>query len=302
MIIHKLDYEISMLDGFTTPPTLLSEADLIATMDKNGIGNYFLLIIGTDATIHEHISKVLERKYALKTKDFRFIPSNLGLGLVEAFDNIPLPVSLTKPHLRAQLEKDLSKISVGELSRIQILERYIFEFKSYLNQLCSHFSNFSKLFLKYVHVDPYAPGLSQFNRSVGPPPQKPEAVDIGTSKQVDSLMCFCNLKAISRSVLKDGPNKGRVFYCCSDRSKPCAFFEWKVFSEALEKIRQDSDTKCYCGLIAVDNVVRGGQNAGKKYLSCSKSYKKCNFFTWLDGENEKETVRSKRSRFSKKRH
>ncbi len=39
----------------TQPPSLLSEADLIRLMDQNGIG--------TDATIHDHIKTVLDRKY-----------------------------------------------------------------------------------------------------------------------------------------------------------------------------------------------------------------------------------------------
>lgn len=33
-----------MLDGETTPPPLLHEADLIALMDKHGIGKYILII------------------------------------------------------------------------------------------------------------------------------------------------------------------------------------------------------------------------------------------------------------------
>ena len=41
---------LTMTDGETKPPPLLSEADLISKMDQNGIG--------TDATIHEHIKTV----------------------------------------------------------------------------------------------------------------------------------------------------------------------------------------------------------------------------------------------------
>lgn len=45
--------ELSMPEGTTSPPNLLTEADLIALMDKNGIG--------TDATHAEHINTIKER-------------------------------------------------------------------------------------------------------------------------------------------------------------------------------------------------------------------------------------------------
>lgn len=45
--------ELSMPEGTTSPPSLLTEADLIALMDKNGIG--------TDATHAEHINTIKER-------------------------------------------------------------------------------------------------------------------------------------------------------------------------------------------------------------------------------------------------
>lgn len=49
---------LTMADGETRAPPLLTEADLIGKMDQNGIG--------TDATIHEHIKTVQERQYAYK--------------------------------------------------------------------------------------------------------------------------------------------------------------------------------------------------------------------------------------------
>lgn len=63
-----------MLTGATNPPSLLSEADLIALMEKHGIG--------TDATHAEHIEKIQERSYA-GVQDNKFIPGKLGMGLVD---------------------------------------------------------------------------------------------------------------------------------------------------------------------------------------------------------------------------
>lgn len=44
-----------MSEGQTTAPNLLTESDLIALMEKHGIG--------TDATHAEHIDKVKQREY-----------------------------------------------------------------------------------------------------------------------------------------------------------------------------------------------------------------------------------------------
>ena len=46
-------------------------------MDKEGIG--------TDATISEHIATILKRKYAEKNQAGRFVPTNIGLALVETY-------------------------------------------------------------------------------------------------------------------------------------------------------------------------------------------------------------------------
>ncbi|KAF6820447.1 DNA topoisomerase [Colletotrichum sojae] len=49
--------EAMMTDGKTSPPGYLTEADLIALMDANGIG--------TDATMAEHIQKIQDREYVM---------------------------------------------------------------------------------------------------------------------------------------------------------------------------------------------------------------------------------------------
>ena len=55
-------------------------------MDRNGIG--------TDATIAAHIKTIQVREYALKNHQGHFIPTNLGLALVEGkeifFQNVIL--------------------------------------------------------------------------------------------------------------------------------------------------------------------------------------------------------------------
>ncbi len=86
-----------MIQGETTPPQLLTEADLIALMEKHGIG--------TDATHAEHIAKIQERLYTKMNPDRRFEPEKLGLGLCEGYDK--MGHALSKPYLRAELENQL---------------------------------------------------------------------------------------------------------------------------------------------------------------------------------------------------
>ena len=65
---------------------------------------------GTDATIAEHISKIIERGYVNERQDGRtkyLVPSPLGVGLVEGYNEIGFDRSLTKPHLRAEVRDEL---------------------------------------------------------------------------------------------------------------------------------------------------------------------------------------------------
>jgi DNA topoisomerase III len=89
---------LEMQAGETCPPPLLSEADLIAKMDANGIG--------TDATIAEHIKTILKREYAEKVNnDTQFQPTTLGLALVLSYEQMGL--ELAKPVLRAAVRRAL---------------------------------------------------------------------------------------------------------------------------------------------------------------------------------------------------
>ncbi|XP_072337326.1 DNA topoisomerase 3-alpha isoform X3 [Scyliorhinus torazame] len=110
---------IEMVDGETSPPQLLTEADLIALMEKHGIG--------TDATHAEHIETIKSRMYVGLTPDQRFLPGELGMGLVEGYDSMGYEMS--KPDLRAELEADLKLICEGKKDKFSVLHQQVQKYK-----------------------------------------------------------------------------------------------------------------------------------------------------------------------------
>ncbi|XP_070811476.1 DNA topoisomerase 3-alpha isoform X1 [Pituophis catenifer annectens] len=110
---------VEMVEGETSPPQLLTEADLISLMEKHGIG--------TDATHAEHIETIKSRMYVGLTPDQRFLPGHLGMGLVEGYDSMGYEMS--KPDLRAELENDLKLICEGKKDKSVVLREQIQKYK-----------------------------------------------------------------------------------------------------------------------------------------------------------------------------
>ncbi|XP_053212808.1 DNA topoisomerase 3-alpha-like [Panonychus citri] len=111
--------EIFMREGKTSPPALLTESDLIALMEKHGIG--------TDATHAEHIETIKSRTYVSLTNDRRFLPDQLGLGLVDGY--VAMGFELSRPHLRANLERDLQAVCEGRKDPKIVLREQVVLYK-----------------------------------------------------------------------------------------------------------------------------------------------------------------------------
>lgn len=112
--------EATMVDGHTTPPSYLTEPELIGLMDANGIG--------TDATMAEHIAKIQDRKYAQtkakagsNNRIREFIPTTLGVGILEGYDNLGLEVSMSKPFLRKEMELQMKAICDGRKEKADMV-------------------------------------------------------------------------------------------------------------------------------------------------------------------------------------
>ena len=112
---------VLMRQGTTTAPPLLSEPDLITLMDKNGIG--------TDATIAEHIQKIQDRRYVTKTAANLFLPTPLGIGLVEAYEAIDL-AGLWLPQVRADSEASMAQIAAGTLAKQTVVDTAVASYQA----------------------------------------------------------------------------------------------------------------------------------------------------------------------------
>ncbi|XP_040212350.1 DNA topoisomerase 3-alpha [Rana temporaria] len=110
---------VEMVDGETSPPQLLTEADLISLMEKHGIG--------TDATHADHIETIKSRMYVGLTPEQRFLPGELGMGLVEGYDSMGFEMS--KPDLRAELEADLKLVCEGKKDKFTVLRQQVQNYK-----------------------------------------------------------------------------------------------------------------------------------------------------------------------------
>ncbi|EKD20180.1 uncharacterized protein L3040_007177 [Drepanopeziza brunnea f. sp. 'multigermtubi'] len=160
--------EAMVTEGNTTAPGYLTEPDLLALMDANGIG--------TDATMAEHIKMIQDRNYvftrpkaggggnnnqAVPARGGRggrggrgdrggrggrggaapggrgggggcveeFIPSTLGVALVDGYDRMDFEPSLSKPFLRKEMELLMKDICDGRKTREEVLRQSLRQYK-----------------------------------------------------------------------------------------------------------------------------------------------------------------------------
>jgi len=178
--------EAMIAEGKTVAPCYLTEPDLIALMDVNGIG--------TDATMAEHIAKIKERKYvmtrlrgaggaggndepdappagrggrggrggaAAPARGGRgleeFIPSTLGVALVDGYDKVGFETSLSKPFLRKEMELRMKDICEGRTSRDVVMQESLRQYKQVFMQAKERVDILKASCRRYVFNDGIAP-------------------------------------------------------------------------------------------------------------------------------------------------
>ncbi|KIK69126.1 hypothetical protein GYMLUDRAFT_255713 [Collybiopsis luxurians FD-317 M1] len=110
--------------------------------------------------------------------------------------------------------------------------------------------------------------------------------------------CKCTVPAVHRKVVKDGPNTGRPFWTCGEKS--CDFFAWgdvplppsnssastvptkRAYSNA--SITSTSDSRlCQCNEPALKLISRKeNENQGREFWRCAKDEGRCKFWEWVD--------------------
>ncbi|KAL8656570.1 MAG: hypothetical protein Q9226_002633 [Calogaya cf. arnoldii] len=170
--------EAKMTDGETSAPGYLTEPELISLMDANGIG--------TDATMAEHIAKIKEREYVMTQGGGdagrggaagrggrggrgrggrgvrntggggsvqQFIPTTLGVALIEGYDSIGLDTSLGKPFLRKEMEIKMKEICAGRKSRNDFVQETLEQYRDVFVRTLQQVELLRAACRKYVFVE-----------------------------------------------------------------------------------------------------------------------------------------------------
>ncbi|KIM21746.1 hypothetical protein M408DRAFT_12433 [Serendipita vermifera MAFF 305830] len=266
-------------EGQTTRPNLLTEADLVGLMDKNGIG--------TDATIAQHIHTIVQREYVMEKLEGStkyLVPSTLGVGLVHGYNQIGLEKSLSKPQLRRevpcvltlfhfrlidsypQTERSMVQVCNRNKTKDGMLEESIEQYKEVFILARREFERVVESVRYYVQGDGQPrgdgpnggnqrrPGAGQRPRrnapNRGPSPSDSEGDDDG----------------------RPPPAGGAIRAQAPARAQPARASRDNV----------SSVTPCNCGVPAVERVSNTETTRGRKFWRCGSKDKDCEFFQWVD--------------------
>ena len=133
---ESLNAEVSQRTGKTRPPDHLTESNLIALMERNGIG--------TDASIATHINNIIERRYVNLGAGRRLIPTDLGVCFVQGLKAIDS--ELVRPLVRGHVEKQLDLIARGDAAKEAVVEHIKHSFRSKFDFFVGHIGRMDALF------------------------------------------------------------------------------------------------------------------------------------------------------------
>lgn len=242
---HFEPTEISMNEGSTTAPALLTEADLISLMEKHGIG--------TDATHAEHINTIKERGYIGVADRGFLVPGVLGMGLVEGYDAMNL--ALAQPELRAGLEVDLKRICEGTRNPSEVLTEQIDKYRDLYRVITERALSLDRSLGIRLNANPQQAEVPTYS-------------DSGTFKEV--LSCTkCNRFKMILKKKKDGNG----FYISCLGFPECKNVIW--LSNGIKEVTVTDDDCSKCRR-AKQLFFKFSQVATMAFLNCDfEGYKTC---------------------------
>lgn len=122
-------------------------------MDKNGIG--------TDATQAEHIETIKNREYVFVENRDKLVPGKMGMALCDGYDS--MGIAMSKPNLRAGLEKDLKLICDGVKTKEEVLQNQIEVYRQIFVISMENVNNLDAATQHFLNEDPALEGNVDLN-------------------------------------------------------------------------------------------------------------------------------------------
>ncbi|BEI85325.1 hypothetical protein CcaverHIS002_0507260 [Cutaneotrichosporon cavernicola] len=298
-------------EGTTTKPKLFTEADLVGLMDNNGIG--------TDATIAEHIAKVIDREYVIAKKEGKenfLIPSSLGVGLVEGYNAIGFDRSLSKPHLRRETEHRLELICDGQQTKAEVLSTSVEEYKEVFIKARRDFDTVVDSVAEYLHGHgevqqavrnaarggrrsardaatrgargAAARGAGRGGGSARTGRRRQDSDDDDSDGGPAAGGGRCGGRGSTRARgTRGGSTRGRGARSKAADGAPAP-------KRQRRETNNDELPECSCGQPAVSRTAgQSTANAGRQFYACAKPRgEQCDFFSWADGGGSTSATRA----------
>ncbi|KAI8081194.1 DNA topoisomerase [Thamnidium elegans] len=255
--------QLNLEQGTTTAPKFLTESDLISLMEKNEIG--------TDATIAEHIQKILDRKYVFKETQY-FKPLTLGIALITGYNQIDLEHSLSKPALRRQMEADLKAICEGSKSPLEVRNDSIRKYSDMFSHLKCDFRVINRSMEAHFR-------------------EAEDGSNGGGSNSGGSFFNGGNRNSNRGSSGNTGrgrgrgrgetATRGRGRGGTTSRGRGAPYFPGRPNTSTNDGL---AGTKlCHCNKDCVTRkVIKNNANHGRSFYSCPVVEAGCGFFEWID--------------------
>jgi len=235
--------EIKTLQHFTEPPPRYTEASLIKTLEKYGIGR--------PSTYASIISIIQERNYVQK-ENGKFYPTEIGT-LVNKILTTHFP-EIVDINFTAKMEEDLDGIAQGKKDWQKVLEEFYTPFAKNLEQKYQEVQKKDIISEETSEVcekcgSPMVIKIGKFGKFLACSkfPECKNAKKINNDEETN-IVCPQCLKDPNRSLnpgkivkrkIKSGKFKGKIFWGCS-RYPECNYISWKKPEEKPQETKEEN--------------------------------------------------------------